>query len=278
MAFEIATWYDNWNSTGLANLLNGIVPLNLASRYNMAFGEFVPLPNSGGAYTVALNQPYASQVVSQIRTQARGVLIYAGVGDTGLAATVQDNQQNNNRSTANIVAYLLAQGLNGITIDAESDGMQYVTTLVAQLSPSFRQNGLGIAVSVPWPGNGPVGLYGDNAVTAFNNYVDALELQDYSSADTPSDVPIWTSAGVKASILMGGVCTENSNVQTSLPDTAAWTQYAMQNGLRGMFSWRLDNDHCKGSGEDQDPTFTGAQTIYDTVYNQAGSRGKAATG
>ncbi len=117
----------------------------------------------------------------------------------------------------------------------------------------------------------PCSLYGDNAVAIFNQYVDALELQDYSSADTPTDVPVWTSAGVKASILMGGVCTENSDVQTSLGDTAAWTTYAMQNQLRGMFSWRLDNDHCRNGSqnEDVDPTFTGAQTIYDTVHTAA---------
>jgi hypothetical protein len=35
-----------------------------------------------------------------------------------------------------------------------------------------------------------------------------------------------------------------------------------------MFSWRLDNDHGQdGTEEDVDPTFTGAQTIYETVAN-----------
>jgi hypothetical protein len=111
-----------------------------------------------------------------------------------------------------------------------------------------------------------VSLYGDNAVQAFNDNVDVVELQDYSSTGTPSDVPPWTEAGIRASILMGGVCTENSNVQTSLDDTQSWTSYALSNGLRGMFSWRLDNDHgTHGTEEDADPTFTGAKTIYDTV-------------
>jgi len=71
-------------------------------------------------------------------------------------------------------------------------------------------------------------------------------------------------------ILMGGVCTENSDVQTSLPNTVAWTQVAMQNQLRGMFSWRLDNDHGRnGQEEDVNPTFTGAKAIYDTVHGAA---------
>ena len=263
MAFEIATWYDTWNATGLDNLVQRLVPLDYASRYNLAFGEFVPDSNG---YTVTLNAKFAGEVLTQIRTQAPGVLIYAGVGDTGLSATVADNRENNNRSTANIVAYLQQQGLNGITIDSESDGMGDVAELVSQLGPSFKTAGLGIAVSVPWPGNGPVSLYGQNAVAAFNEYVDALELQDYSSADTPTDVPVWIQAGVQAAILMGGVCTENSGVQTSLADTAAWTVFALQNQLRGMFSWRLDNDHGRqGQNEDVEPTFTGAKTIYDTV-------------
>jgi hypothetical protein len=179
---------------------------------------------------------------------------------------VADNRANNNRSTANTVAYLQQQGLNGLTIDSETDGMGDVAELVSQLGPSFKSAGLRIAVSVPWPGNGPVSLYGQKAVAAFNTYVDAVELQDYSSNGTPTDVPVWTQAGVRAAILLGGVCTENSDVQTSLDDTAAWTRYALQNQLRGMFSWRLDNDHgLQGQNEDVQPTFTGAKTIYATV-------------
>lgn len=263
MSFEIATWYDTWNATGLQNLIQQKVPLGYATRYNLAFGEFTAVSNG---YSVDLGAPYASQVLEQVRTQAPGVLIHAGVGDTGLSATVADNRANGNRSTANIVAYLQQNGLNGITIDSEGDGMSDVAELVTQLGPSFRAGGLGIVVSVPWPASGPVALYGENAVAAFNAHVDALELQDYSSFSTPQDVPVWLKAGVPASLLMGGVCTENSNVQTSLDDTAAWTEYALKNGLRGMFSWRLDNDHGQdGTAEDVDPTFTGAKTIYDTV-------------
>ncbi|ROZ74391.1 glycosyl hydrolase family 18 protein [Ramlibacter sp. WS9] len=264
MAFEIATWYDTWNSTGLANLVQKKVPLDYATRYNLAFGIF---QQGANGYTVDMNGQYASQVLAQLKAQAPGALVYAGVGDTGLVATVQDNQQNKNRSTANIVAYLQQQGLNGISIDSEQfESMSSVPNLVTQLGPSFKAAGLGIAVSVPWPANGPVSLYGSDAVTAFNQYVDALELQDYSSAGTPADVPAWISAGVLPGLLMGGVATENGSVQTSLADTAAWTQYAMKKQLRGMFSWRLDNDHGEnGTEEDVNPTFTGAQKIYDTV-------------
>ncbi len=265
MAFEISTWYDTWNSTGLDNLVQKLVPLNYASRYNLAFGEFVQVSNG---YTVSLNAAYASQVQAQIQAQAPSAVIYAGVGDTGLVATVLDNQQNNNRSTANIVTTLQQQGLSGITIDSETDGMSSVAELVNQLGPSFEAAGLGIVISVPWPSVGPVGLYGPNAVAAFNQYANALELQDYSSVGTPTDAPIWINAGVPAAKLMGGVATENGNVQTSLEDTAAWTQWALENQLGGMFSWRLDNDHGQdGTEEDVDPTFTGAQTIYETVAN-----------
>jgi|GEM_PF-1311528 len=275
MSFEIATWYDTWNSTGLENLVQQKVPLDYATRYNLAFGEFVAVSNG---YTVSLDARYASQVLAQIRTQAPGVLVYAGVGDAGLPATVADNREHDNRSTANIVASLQQQGLDGISIDSEGDGMGSVAELVTQLGPSFKAAGLGIAVSVPWPGNGPVGLYGENAVAAFNQYVDALELQDYSSAGTPTDAPLWVNAGVQASLLMGGVCTENSDVQTSLEDTAAWTEYALQNNLRGICSWRLDNDHGQqGTEEDVEPTFTGAKTVYDTVQASAGGAKKEAS-
>ena len=197
-------------------------------------------------------------------------------GGTNLSATVADNLAHDNRSTANIVAYLQDQGLNGISIDAEDSGLSDIPALVSQLGPSFKAAGLGIAVSAPWPGDGPESLYGAGAVAAFNEFVDAIELQDYSSLGTPQDVAVWIEACVRKDILMGGVCTENSRVQTSLPDTAAWTKAAVQSQLRGMFSWRLDNDHGQhDQEEDVDPTFTGAKTIYDTVY---GSGRAAAAG
>ncbi|HEX8719659.1 MAG TPA: glycosyl hydrolase family 18 protein [Pyrinomonadaceae bacterium] len=262
--FEIATWYDTWNQTGLNNLVNKTVPLNYATRYNLAFGQLSVAAEGG--FTVEMTGQFADAVKGQILSQAPGVVIYAGLGDTGIADAVSDNNENENRSTKNIVAWLQANGYGGISIDAEGGGMSSVTEFVTQLGPSFKAAGLGIAVSAPWPGMGPIGLYGDNAVQAFNDNVDAVELQDYSSSGTPSDTPVWTDAGVKAGILMGGVCTENSGVQTSLEDTQNWTRYALQNGLGGMFSWRLDNDHgTHGEDEDVDPTFTGAKTIYDTV-------------
>jgi hypothetical protein len=265
--FEIATWYDTWNQTGLNNLVNKLVPLNYATRYNLAFGALVTAP--GGGYVVAMSAPYAAAVKQQILAQGSGVIVYAGLGSDGIIDTVKDNVFHQNRSTRNIVNWLVANSYSGISIDAEdTDPMQAVPELVTQLGPAFKAAGLGIAVSAPWPGSGPASLYGDNAVQAFNAHVDAIELQDYSShAGTPGHVPIWTDAGIKASILMGGACTENSDVQTSLEDTRAWTQYAMKNGLRGMFSWRLDNDHgTHGEEEDVDPTFTGAKTIYQTVH------------
>lgn len=264
-SFEIATWYDTWNKTGLDNLVNKLVPLTYATRYNLAFASLSPA--SAGGYVVEMGGQYAAAVQQQILGQAPGAVVYAGLGSTGIVETVADNNQYQNRSTTNIVNWLLANGYGGISIDAEdSDVMPSVPELVAQLGPAFKAAGLGIAVSAPWPGSGPATYYGENAVQAFNDYADAIELQDYSSSGTPQDVPSWTSAGIKASILMGGVCTENSDVQTSLEDTQGWTQYAMSNGLKGMFSWRLDNDHgTDGQEEDVDPTFTGAKTIYDTV-------------
>jgi hypothetical protein len=276
MNFQISTWYDTWNLTGLQNLQKQLVPLDYAGRYNLAFGEFVPTGSNG--YTVDLNAKYAGEVLAALQTQMPGGVIYAGVGDTGLSATVADNRANNNRSTANIVSYLQNQKLQGITIDSEGEGMGDVAELVTQLGPSFQAAYLGIVISVPWPGQGPVSLYGPNAVAAFNQYVRGLELQDYSSFGTPSDVPVWTQAGVARDLLIGGVATENGGPQTSLADTAAWTQYALENALQGMFSWRLDNDHgTQGTEEDVDPTFTGAKTIWDTFQAYYGDGADSAS-
>ena len=269
--FEIATWYDTWNQTGLDNLTSKKVPLQFATRYNLAFGELSA--DASGGYTINMTGQYADAVKTQILSQASDAVVYAGLGDTGIASAVADNKQHNNRSTRNIITWLQSNRYSGISIDAEGDGMSSVAELVTQLGADFRAAGLGIAVSVPWPAQGPVNLYGPNAVDAFNSNVNALELQDYSSANTSGDAQVWIDAGIKLNLLMGGVCTENSQVQTSLLDTQKWTEYALNNGLRGMFSWRLDNDHCThGTQEDHDPTFTGAKTIYETVQNAIGKQ------
>lgn len=263
-AFELVTWYDTWNELGLQNLVSTKVPLTYANRYNLAFGGLVA--DDGGGYTVKISGQYASAVQSQILEQRPGVVVYAGIGDDGIAAAVADNNQHQNRSSNNIVAWLKTNRYSGISIDAEHEGMSSVPEFVTQLHTSFRAAGLGIAVSVPWPASGPANLYGANAVQAFNSNVDALELQDYSSEDTPNDAAVWIAAGINPGILLGGACTENSTVQTSIPDTIAWTQFSLTHRLRGMFSWRLDNDHgLHGTDEDRDPTFTGAKAIYDAA-------------
>ena len=270
MSFELVTWYDTWNQTGYDNLAQGLVPVHLADRFNLAFAQLSP---DADGYTIEFTGAYAAAVAEELKRQAPSALIYAGLGDTGLSAMVADNAANGNRSTANIVKYLVQNGLSGISIDAESDGMGSVVTFLQQAGDSFRSAGLGIAVSVPWPGNGPVGLYGDGAVDAFNRYVDAVELQDYSSMGTPEDAKVWTDAGVAADILLGGVATENGGAQTSIEDTKAWTRHALEHGLGGMFSWRLDNDHGKdGENEDVQPTFTGAQAIHDVVNSAQQAR------
>jgi hypothetical protein len=262
--FELVTWYDTWNKTGLNNLASKTVPLGYASRYNLAFGELSGSDATG--YCVTMPGQYANQVKAQLQAQAPGVVVYAGLGDTGIAETVADNLQNQNRSTKNIVAWLRANGYSGISIDAEQQGMPSVAEFVTQIGPSFKAAGLRIAVSAPWPGNGPTSLYGAQAVQAFNKNVDAIELQDYSSEGTPADAPLWTEAGINPTLLLGGAATENGNAQTSLADTQTWTEYAVKSGLGGMFSWRLDNDHgTDGEQEDVNPTFTGAKTIYDTA-------------
>ena len=127
--FEIATWYDPWPQTGLANLTKQLVPLDLATRYNLAFGQLVP--SASGAYTISMTGAYAAAVKQQILSQAPNVTIYAGLGDTGISEAVLDNQQNNNRSTASIVNWLLSNGYHGICIDAEGSGMSSVATLVS---------------------------------------------------------------------------------------------------------------------------------------------------
>ena len=144
-AFEIATWYDTWNQTGLDNLVNKIVPLNYATRYNLAFGQLAGTETSG--YSVEMTGQFADQVKEQILEQSPGAVIYAGLGDTGIAETVNDNNQNQNRSTKNIVTWLTDNGYGGISIDAEQEGMSFVAEFVTQLGQDFKAAGLGIAVA-----------------------------------------------------------------------------------------------------------------------------------
>ncbi|GAB1114597.1 hypothetical protein [Shewanella algae] len=263
--FEIATWYDTWNPVGLNNLVNNLVPLHLASRYSLAFGQLSAI-HSGG-YCIEMSGKYADAIKDQLLSQAPGIELYAGIGSEGIQASVASNKSDNNLSTRNIVSWLKDNHYTGINIDAEErEAMKQVAEFVTQLGPEFRAAGLGIAVSVPWPGEGPSYLYGEGAIQAFNDNVDAVEMQDYSSINTARDAAVWLDAGLKAEILMGGVCSENSRVQTPLEQVEQWTEFAIHNGLRGMFSWRLDNDHgSDGTREDVGPSFACAKRLYDTL-------------
>ncbi|MBO0663920.1 hypothetical protein LQ948_14895 [Jiella sp. MQZ9-1] len=200
--FEIATWYDTWNERGLLHLKTRSVPLGYATRYNLAFAKLSPAPEGG--YTVEMTGQYADAVKQAILNQAKNAAIFVGLGDDGIPEAVADNNANHNRSTNNIVAWLNGGGYSGVSIDAESQAMRFVAEFVTQLGPSFEAAGLKIAVSVPWPVRGPTAFYGPGAVQAFNAHVAVLELQDYSAAGTPSDVPVWIEAGVSAGLLMGG--------------------------------------------------------------------------
>src|ERR1700693_4692990 len=84
--FSIATWYDTWNQTGLENLSNRMVPLGYATRCNLAFGELSGAATSG--YTVSMPGPFADEVKREIVAQAPSMLVYVGLGDTGLSEAV----------------------------------------------------------------------------------------------------------------------------------------------------------------------------------------------
>ncbi|MBO2623783.1 hypothetical protein I6M44_06740 [Shewanella algae] len=153
--FEIATWYDTWNPVGLNNLVNNLVPLHLASRYSLAFGQLSAI-HSGG-YCIEMSGKYADAIKDQLLSQAPGIELYAGIGSEGIQASVASNKSDNNLSTRNIVSWLKDNHYTGINIDAEErEAMKQVAEFVTQLGPEFRAAGLGIAVSVPWPGKGRV--------------------------------------------------------------------------------------------------------------------------
>lgn len=273
-SFELVTWYDTWNKAGLQNLRDRRVPLQYATRYNLAFGNLAK--QADGAYGMVMGE-FAEQVKDLILEQAPGAEIFASTrpDDSGIREVVEDNRYHNNRSTTAIVDWLKANGYRGLVIDEEDRGVMKdvfkrdVPHFIEQLGPSFKKADLDIVLSAPWPNDGPRELYGPRAVEVFKAHVTAIELQDYSSGGTSADANRWIAAGIPALMLLGGVCTERDSPQThnqtSLKDTKTWTKAALDKGLRGMFSWRLDNDHG-GEGEDVEPTFVGAKTVYETVH------------
>lgn len=286
-SLELSTYYTTWNPHGLAALQAGTVPLDLASRYNVAFAAFVPGPDGP---TVAFpDDSYGPQIIDELRTGAPTAAIYVTVGDAGMVDCIADD-----RCAPNIAQHLVDQGLHGIEIDAEDlTVMRNVPALVSQLGPAFRPKGLKISVSVPWnapptPAGfgadagcivdyvafGPC-LYGDDpaaVLATFAANVDAIELQTYSVANAPPnpdkiavDASAWVHPGspVTFARLVGGISSEPGKYQTADSDIEAWTQFAADNGMQGMFSWRLDNDHTDPTkGEGIDPTYAGARALH----------------
>lgn len=251
----LSAWYGGWYQESLDNLTVGSeynpIPGNYVSRYSVAFYKF---ENS----TIVPINDTVSAVASKIREQAPSVKIFAGIDPNA-------NYGNCDATcTTKVADYLTVNQLDGVNLDDENN-LPLVPQLVKDLKTAFAGKGLEIAVSVPWPSNGP-SAYSSRAfstadvVDIFNRDVDAIELQDYSASGTRYDAAAWNRAGVPYGKLVGGVSSEVGGPYTQMNQVDEWTSFAKQKGMQGMFSWRIDNDTCT-SPSTSDPTFTTAKRI-----------------
>eukprot|EP00927_Polykrikos_kofoidii_P036057 TRINITY_DN3048_c0_g1_i5.p1 TRINITY_DN3048_c0_g1~~TRINITY_DN3048_c0_g1_i5.p1 ORF type:complete len:429 (+),score=60.54 TRINITY_DN3048_c0_g1_i5:105-1289(+) len=91
----------------------------------------------------------------------------------------------------------------------------------------------------------------------------------------------WKVAGLPKNMIVGGVCTECDGSQfDSLATIESKARYACKSKLRGMMSWRIDNDNFEHNGvcaagwpkpKGSGPTFKGVRRLKDAVNRHCGN-------
>ena len=180
-----------------------------------------------------------------------------------------------------IVKFLTDNNFNGLDLDIESN-TSIIEPILKQLAPAFNKNNLILSVSVYLD---PIN-YGDLS------YADLVGVQNYGAGDNNLDSFKTTMTKWKGFLgsydkLLGGIssercrfvsgaCTQN-DAYTSSENVRAWSRYAIgldgdkcltliddDHKLKGMFSWRLDNDNSR-KGEDVNPTFAYAKLLHSCM-------------
>jgi len=106
-----------------------------------------------------------------------------------------------------------------------------------------------------------------------NGVVNTFDCMSYSNTDCVNDldtrVKRFQGWGIPKSMILGAVECEphwqGDPGWNSDDCISSKTKFAVENGLQGMFSFRIDNDHGPWPTQPRQPTYEGHALMYDTA-------------
>jgi len=242
-------------------------PFDKLNRLYIAFGKIV---KTNGHFTIAFDgsADHVQQLIERVQTQNPTADIFLTVGGDG-GAQSYGGAANDPDFAENVLSFLNEYGFNGLDIDWENSLNQAnLDQLVKNVYATLHANHKKLTLDV-WPF--PVSAYD---MPVLKNNLDQINIMSYGTGLALSDcATAFSNAGFPLNQMIGGIETELGYDQFGgTTDTlgasgtiAQKANYALQNNMAGMMSWRLDNDYAT-TDHPNTPTYQGALQLWNTLF------------
>ncbi len=202
------------------------------------------------------------------------IFISSNFGDQSIDDQYLEAAKDPQKFADSVLDYLQKYDLDGYDMDWEThqinDYADELQTLLSTCNTTLKQagpnpHGKPYKVShTIWPG-----VHSPETIASLKDCVDNINLMTYgaeSGDDLQSYAESYYEAGFPYEKMIGGVESEIDYPENGGPDTQDSIQkkcdFAKENNLAGMFSWRLDND-MRTAGSP--PTFQVADWLYEAM-------------
>lgn len=271
---------ENWE-----NKLRDDTPFDKLTRLYIAFSGIddqgkLAFKSSGRTPTIQKHRLEQLMQACRCKNPTAEIFIsthYSSWADYGMTDRPKFSKaaQNPEGFADSVVSFLRSYKLDGYDMDWE-DGIDkdLLMKLLSVLNTKLKEQKYKLTVAV-WQLPDGYG-YPDN-LTEMGKLVDQINIMSYGGGSEAlhESVDAYTRKGISKEKIIGGIQTEEC-----LDDEKAIKakcQYAVQNGLAGMFAWRLDNDYStyidekekeKKEGKKKS-TYQGAIYLYNFVSKSA---------
>lgn len=204
------------------------------------------------------------------------IFISSDFGDQAIDDKYLEAARNPQKFADSVLDYLRKYDLDGYDMDWETYQInsykEELQTLLSACNSTLKQAGAN-------PHGGPYkvshtiwpGVHSPETAANLKDCVDNINIMTYgaeSGDDLRSYAESYYEAGFPYEKMIGGVESELGYLENGGPDTPdsikEKCEFAKENNLAGMFSWRLDND-MRDQGSP--PTFQVASWLYESMSN-----------
>lgn len=260
----VAQYFGIWGDQTWNQRLRQDTPFDECTRLYLAFGKIVQSDSHDFGIAIDGDPDHVTQLMSQARNLNPAIEIYLTVGGDG-GGTSYGGAAQDSGFAHRVRDFLTETGLDGLDVDWEQDlDRDLLNKLISNLSAELRDKNLGLTLDV-WP-------YVDAAydMHLLSEKLDAVNIMSYGTGlDLATIAKSYHEAGLPYKQMIGGIITDvgynqfGGTVDTLGADgtIAAKANFALEAGLAGMMSWRLDCDYISPDNPDY-PTYQGARALW----------------